>query len=67
MNVDEAIKVAKRQVLGWYDDMHIAGPVLAAEVERLRAEVAAAYAAGQKAEREAMVKHEHVSPCPTRV
>lgn len=40
MNVDEAIKVAKRQSLGWYDDMHEAGPILATEVERLRAELA---------------------------
>lgn len=45
MNVDEAMKVAKREVLGWYDDMHTAGPVLAAEVERLRSELAEANAA----------------------
>lgn len=42
MNVDEAMKVAKREVLGWFDDMHTAGPVLSAEVERLRAELATA-------------------------
>lgn len=39
MNVDEAIKVAKREALGWFDDMHEAGPILASEVERLRAEL----------------------------
>lgn len=40
MNVDAAIKVAKREALGWFDDMHEAGPILASEVERLRAELA---------------------------
>lgn len=44
MNVDEAMKVARREVLGWYDDMHTAGPVLADEVQRLRAELAEAKA-----------------------
>jgi uncharacterized small protein (DUF1192 family) len=42
MNVDEAMKVARQEVLGWYDDIHAAGPVLAKEVERLRAELAEA-------------------------
>lgn len=46
MNVDEAMKVARQEVLGWYDDIHTAGPVLATEVERLRAQLSAAKAAG---------------------
>jgi len=47
MNVDEALKVAKREGLGWYEDedAHTAAQVLVDEVERLRAELAAAKAA----------------------